>query len=374
MNIAYISNVVYPFVKGGAERRIHEIGQRLSERGHEVTVYGRHFWDGPSEQTHCGMNLRAVADERELYVDGRRSIREAIAFATALWRPLRQHTSEHDLLVCSVFPYFPVLTAAGVSQERGVPLVTTWHECWREYWWKYLGRLGAGGIATERLVAKLPQYPVAVSSMTADRLSEIGPDRERVTVVPNGINYQQFRDQTPVVDGFDLLTVGRLTEAKRVETVLRAVARLSRSCSVGVVGDGPERQRLEDLASSLGIGSQVSFLGVVDDADVRAHLRGADTFASASTREGFGITLVEAMAADCTVVAVDHPRSAAASVVDGAGFLVGPSVSSLAQGLDRALDGERPATEPVERARSFDWERVTDQAEAVYSAAVNGQQ
>jgi glycosyltransferase involved in cell wall biosynthesis len=209
--------------------------------------------------------------------------------------------------------------------------------------------------------------------MTADRLSDIGPDRERITVVPNGINYQQFRDQTPIVDGFDVLTVSRLSEHKNVETLLRAVAQLSRVCSVGVIGDGPERQRLEALASSLGIGSQVSFLGAVDDAEVGAQLRGADTFASTSSREGFGITLVEAMAAGCTVVAVDHPHSAAASVVDDAGFLVGPSVTSVAQGLERALEGNRPAADPVERAKSFDWEIVTDQAESAYNAAVDGQ-
>jgi len=46
MDIAFVSNVVYPFVTGGAEKRIHEIGTRLADQGHEVTVYGRHFWDG----------------------------------------------------------------------------------------------------------------------------------------------------------------------------------------------------------------------------------------------------------------------------------------------------------------------------------------
>jgi glycosyltransferase involved in cell wall biosynthesis len=137
-----------------------------------------------------------------------------------------------------------------------------------------------------------------------------------------------------------------------------------------VIGDGPERRRLEGLAASLGIDAQVSFLGSVDDATVRAHLRGADVFASASTREGFGITLVEAMAADCTVVAADHPQSAAASVVDDAGFLVGPSANSLAQGLDRALAGGRPETAPTVRAQRFDWATVTDQAETAYDAAI----
>jgi len=81
MRIAFVSNVVYPFVTGGAEKRIHEIGTRLADRGHDVTVYGRHFWDGPDEITHSGMTLQAVAPAADLYNDDRRSIAEAIDFA-----------------------------------------------------------------------------------------------------------------------------------------------------------------------------------------------------------------------------------------------------------------------------------------------------
>ena len=44
MDIAFISNVVYPFIKGGAEKRIYEIGSRLAAEGHEITIYARHFW------------------------------------------------------------------------------------------------------------------------------------------------------------------------------------------------------------------------------------------------------------------------------------------------------------------------------------------
>jgi hypothetical protein len=57
MRIAFISNVVYPFVTGGVEKRIHEIGTRLSNKGHDATVYVRHFWDGPKETTRDGMTL-----------------------------------------------------------------------------------------------------------------------------------------------------------------------------------------------------------------------------------------------------------------------------------------------------------------------------
>ena len=78
--------------------------------------------------------------------------------------------------------------------------------------------------------------------------------------------------------------------------------------------------------------------------DVLAHMHTADVFASPSTREGFGITFAEAMAADCTVIAAEYPKSAASEVIDEA-FLATPTVDDLAAVLERALHGDRPATD-----------------------------
>jgi glycosyltransferase involved in cell wall biosynthesis len=373
MNIAYVSNVVYPFVTGGAEKRIYEVGTRLADRGHSVTVYGRHFWDGPTETTYDGLQLRAVADSRDIYTGDRRSITEAIEFATKLARPLRRHVDQHDLVVTSVFPYFPVLTAAAVTWRTKVPLVTTWHEVWREYWWEYLGPLAPGGIAVERAAAAVPQHPVAVSATTADRLAAIGPARDRISVVHNGVDVSRIRAMAPAQRAYDVVFVGRLVDAKRVDRLLRAVAQLD-GVSLGIVGDGPERDRLESLSASLGIVDRVDFLGFLDEYEaVLELLRATPVFATASTREGFGITLVEALAAGCTVVATAHPNTAAEEIVGEAGFLAEPTVEGLTETLHRALDGEEPTTDPVERARQFDWGQIAKDTERVYADVLRQQ-
>ena len=117
----------------------------------------------------------------------------------------------------------------------------------------------------------------------------------------------------------------------------------------------------------------MEFLGFLDDyKDVLGHMRAADIFASPSIREGFDITFVEAMAADCTVIAADHPDSAADEVIDDAGFLVDPTVESLTETLDGALSGTRPLTTPVERAQRYDWDAVAERAEATYRRAIDG--
>jgi len=375
MDVAFVSNVVYPFVTGGAQKRIHEVGTRLADDGHDVTVYGRHFWDGPAETTYEGMTLRAVSPERDLYAGDRRSITEAIEFSVNLLVPLRRHVRHHDVVDASVFPYFPVLSAKADTLFTDTPLVTTWHEVWGRYWREYLGRLAPFGRAVERLVAAVPQHPVAVSTVTADRLARIGPSREAISVVPNGISVEQVDAVRPADDGFDVLFAGRHTPDKNVDVLLDAFDRVAadHDATLGVVGDGPEHERLRARIDDLNHADRVTLLGFLDEYEnVLAHMHAADVFASASTREGFGITFVEAMAADCTVVAAAHPESAASEVVGDAGFLPEPTVEAFAATLDRALGGDRPTTDPVAAAEQYDWDAVVDRTKRVYRDTLDG--
>lgn len=381
MRVAFVTNVVYPFVTGGAEKRVHEIGTRLVDRGHDVTIYGRHFWDGPRETTHEGMTLRAAAPEAELYAGDRRSITEAIDFSARATPTVARHLrrDEHDVVVASVFPYFPVLACTLASLGTGVPLVTTWHEVWREYWDGYLGYLAPGGKLVERATARVPQHPVAVSGITADRLAAIGPDRDAIEVVPNGIDVAQIRDAPrPDERGeepFDVLFAGRLIPEKNVSVLLSAFDAVAadHDATLGVIGEGPELAALRRQARDLEHGDRVTFLGFLEEYEaVLGHMRAARVFASPSVREGFGITYAEAMAADCTVIGADHPDSAADEVIGGAGFLPEPTVEGVAAALDGALAGQTPAVDPTDRAQRFDWQAVTDAAETAYRRAIDG--
>lgn len=370
MNIAFVTNVMYPFVKGGAEKRVYEVGTRLTERGHTITVYSRHWWDGDAEQTYDGLQLRAVVPSRQLHNDAnRRSIAEGVEFARLAIPKVRRHIDEHDILVVSNAPYYPAFATKLSAVFTGTPFVTIWQEVWKDHWYEYLGRVGMFGRLTEYVAANVPQHYIAASDVTADRLADIGPPRGEISVITNGIDVAQISAIDPVDEGFDILFAGRIAPNKNVHLLMEAFNQVAANHDVtlGIIGDGPQLAELKLQQTELKHSDRITFLGFLEAyEDVLAHMRAAPVFVSPSVREGFGITLAEAMAADCLVITSDHDFSAGRNVVADAGFAVEPSVDPIRTAIEDALDGNRPQEDPQEAVRAYDWEYIVDEEEALY--------
>jgi len=122
MKIAIVYDVIYPYVKGGVEKRVWEIASRLSLRGHDVHLYGMKFWDGDDTYVQDGVTLHGVCPARNLYSYGRRTIWQALSFSIALFFCLRGE--DYDIVDCQQFPYFSCIACSFMR----TPLVITWHE------------------------------------------------------------------------------------------------------------------------------------------------------------------------------------------------------------------------------------------------------
>jgi hypothetical protein len=77
-------------------------------------------------------------------------------------------------------------------------------------------------------------------------------------------------------------------------------------------------------------------------------------------------SIFKALAADCTVIAADHPESAASGVIADADFGVEPTVEALAEQLDAGLGGARSPTSPVDHAQQCGWNAIVERAETAY--------
>jgi len=139
-------------------------------------------------------------------------------------------------------------------------------------------------------------------------------EMSRVEVIPNFVDSSDYvflqREEARSLigiggDEFMILTVCRLVPQKGVQTLLRAAARLRdiRGLRIVVVGEGPYRKELEELARKLGLEGVVRFEGWVHGSRVGLYYSAADCFVLASTEESFGIVLIEALMYGLPIIA-----------------------------------------------------------------------
>jgi len=352
VKIAFVYDAVYPWIKGGVEKRIFEMGRRLAAEGNEVYWFGIGWW-GDRETEHFGIRLIPCYKPVNLYSKGRRKISEAILFAASLKR--KANLNEFDVVDCQVFPYFPALFS---SHHHN--LVLTWHEFWGDYWKEYLGILGYFGMAVERIVAATECKHVAVSSTTARQLLEVGVEPE---VVPNGVDLEEIERIKPAEKGYDVVFAGRLIREKGVDLLLDALKLIPDSKSCLIVGEGPEKKRLIEKSRKLGLNCH--FRDFMSWEDMISIMKASKVFALPSTREGFSITSLEANACGMPVVTINHPNNAASEIV--CGIICDATAKNFAEALVEAMEKKKKLKKRcVNNARKYDWDRITKRMVEVY--------
>ncbi|MEM1115320.1 MAG: glycosyltransferase [Bacteroidota bacterium] len=283
--------------KGGAETQIVRLACGLARRDWRVRLSTflrpQFFQDVLSSH---GVELRGGAAAR-----GRPEIGPAFAMARDLWR------DRPDVLVS--FLYHPNLFSRLVGPATGVPVVNS-----------IRGEQFEGVLREPllRLTSGVPAHTVVNSTRARDRLLREGiVQPESSSVIVNGINVDAYQDRSAreatraslgvTEDEHLWVAVGRIEPPKDYRAVLGAFARLVESGlppqRLVVVGDGPQRLEMEQLAVALGIDGLVWFVGIRED--VPHLLAAADAFVFASESEGLPNVIMEAQAAGLPVVATE---------------------------------------------------------------------
>lgn len=151
---------------------------------------------------------------------------------------------------------------------------------------------------------------IAVSSALCDAMANIGVTRDRLKVFRNGVDLENFypMGKTEARKGLNwpdeptLISVGNLVENKGHQIAIESLIHLP-WCRLVIIGDGPERSRLQLLAQRLEVSDRVLFAGRVSQRDLPVYYSAADALILASSREGWPNVLLEAMACGTPVVA-----------------------------------------------------------------------
>ena len=360
LRIALVSDAVLPFHKGGKESRIDYFAHALVGLGHDVHIYTMKWWDGPSKTYHSdGITFHAISKLYPLYKNKRRSFKEGIFFGLACLKMLRYNW---DILEADHMPYFPLFALRFVNIFKRKPFFATWHEAvGLKAWRSYIGTpAGTVAYVLERLALAMPHHIIVVSERTRELLRQEFNYKKPMTLVANGIDYGTIHDAPASKVKSDIMFAGRLVRHKRVDLLLDAVAILIKTMPklrIAIVGGGPALDDIRAQVQRLKLEKNVTVTGRLEDSrDVYSYMKASKVFVSPSTREGFGITILEAYAAGLRVVTVKHPDNAAQYLIrPGAGAVSELNAEALAEAIRHQLaQAKKPLA--IDGAQ-FDWSR-----------------
>lgn len=251
--------------------------------------------------------------------------------------------------------------------------------------------LGRGYNLLRRLLLRGPDLFAPVSQYTADLLRERGVPSSRLRIVPNGTDPERFRpldagplrERLGLTDNTVMLTVGRLVARKGIDTTLRALPDILDAVpdlAYLVAGTGPDRDRLEHIAETLGVRDRVHFVGHVPFDELPSYYNVADLFVMPSREEppdveGFGIVFLEAGACGVPVIGA-RSGGIPDAIRDGeTGLLVPPvAPTALADAATRILTSPDLAARLGEQGRrrvvnEASWDQVAEQLWTVLTEA-----
>ena len=214
---------------------------------------------------------------------------------------------------------------------------------------------------------------ISVSAGLKSAMVELGAPDRKVTVLRNGVDLAQFRPTNPRpaweewgVSEKIILSVGHLIDRKRHNLIIEALPFLP-GWTLVLIGDGLARQKLERLATEIGVRSRVIFGGQKPHAALAAFYSAADIFVLASSREGWANVLLEAMACGTPVVASNIPGNPEVVTDIAAGLIVAENTPiCFAETIMRlaTLRKSRSATRAY--AENYDWNSTTNGQLAIF--------
>ncbi len=208
---------------------------------------------------------------------------------------------------------------------------------------------------------------ISVSAGLKRAMVALGADGDHITVLRNGVDLVQFRppqDRTTVraslgIAGPTLLSVGHLIVRKGHHHAIGMLAHLPEWRLV-VVGEGPERARLEALAARLGVADRVRLVGAQPHAALGRYYGAADLLVLASSREGWANVLLESMACGTPVIASDIPGNDEVVQTRDAGLIAHANTAEGFAASVREMWAAPPSRAAVRAyAEAFSWDATS---------------
>lgn len=304
----------YKPIVNGVVTSVVNLKKELEERGHEVRVLTL----SPTYESYIEDDVYYVKSlNLEMIYPNARAVLphvESLVQDLIWWKPDVVH-SQCEFMT---FSY-----AVKISRKCKCPLLHTYHTIYEDYIHYLPGGLSShkiGAAFEKKIVAQFSKRilnktdQVIVPTEKVEKILEKYEVEEPISVIPTGIDLKRFRNMLTKEECESLkkqwniplgnkvlVSVGRLAKEKNLEEILNYFARLvyeegKEALTLLIVGDGPDRGRLEEITQKLDLTGKVIFTGMVNPREVGIYYQMGDIFVCASNSETQGITYIEALA------------------------------------------------------------------------------
>lgn len=362
---------------GGVGNVSYNLAVQMAKRWHEVYVFTSSICSKESVENYANITIYRYKK--------RFTIGSAPISIDVLHKPLK-----HEIDIVHAHAGNPPASIAAhwYAKKKKKPFVITYHGDGQWNWGGVIRRTSVYFYNKHLLDRTLSYADVIISPSRyyIDESRVLGKYRDKIVVIPNGINVDEFdvgysKEQCRGKLGLStnsrmILFVGTLSPHKGPDILIKAMSEIVKEVpdvKLVFVGHGGMREELEMLSKKLGVEKNVEFAGFVEESMKPLYYRAADVFClpSVMNHEIFGIVNLEAMA--CSVPVVASKIGGVPDVVkDGEnGLLVLPGDSgSLADAIIYLLENEdvreKMGTNGRKKVEDYSWDRVAEETEKVY--------
>lgn len=375
MTVLLVYDTLYPYAKGGGEKRLYEIASELVQRGHRVIWLCSQNWDDDvSEFIHNGIHVVGLSPiKTRNQKTKRRGLQGALQFASLVTK--YDLSKEHiDLIWAGQTPWVHIV-ALWINMSRNqlkIPLLIDCWEVWEKYWYEYYGYvIGSFGRIVERLLLKRADFVVGISDMTINKIQKYR--NRKIHLAHNGIGLELIDSIKPSRQQSDIIYFGRLVTHKNVDLIVEATRILVQDyphIKVFILGGGDQQSYLQDLSLSYGLSDNIRFFGFIDDySEAIALMKSSRIFIQPSTSEGGGsIAVFEAQACGLPVIAIKHPQGIDESLIQPGingdwievknPALLSAKIKSFL--LNNGTVSEQLAQSSMHSVQQYDWQNIAN--------------
>ena len=264
------------------------------------------------------------------------------------------------------------LIAKQIATKKHIPVVAWYPDVWLGEWVANVGPLGIFGEILERINLKrdFDSY-IAISKTTAEKLKN--HVNKKIKVIPCGVDIDEFNTKLKKQPD-TILCISRLAKYKRIRTLILAFALLAKShknLHLNIIGSGPDYPKLKNLISALKLKKKITFFSNLPRKEVIRLLMLSKIFCLPSEVEGFGIAVIEALAAQTPYVIsdIDVFKEVTKNGRGGLMFEL-ENPTDLAQKIERLLEDKNLYLQKVNEGQrlinNYNWSKIADLTEQVY--------